>query len=366
MANPLGTGSTSPGTDLNVQVTSETPNRHRGSTTMYSLRRCCALKDTLIGITKGMTWPTVPERPAQCSFLEGGERLESRAVEVSSSGQSSSTHSRKVSEASEAEIRAELEKMDGRIQQDYQRFCEQFSLCNKIVSFAMTTELALDDDILFYQDALLDQHKDQPELQVMFNYLNQKTKMLEDKNQEVLERDRKIQELTRQLEHSEQQRVRAQDEQQAKALVDEKVIHLEKLLREADCRATEMQRDLSKIKEEKAEESKEVESLNERLAAYQLYTDNELEYKKKICAEKEKQSKRIESLEKLVGAYQSRLAANHDSKGEAWDEQEKQSRQWDADRAAMEREIETLRTKLRALSMDEQTTETGAALDGGR
>ncbi|WP_257274385.1 hypothetical protein, partial [Endozoicomonas sp. SESOKO4] len=148
--------------------------------------------------------------------------------------------------------------------------------------------------------------------------------------------------------------------------VDEKVIHLEKLLREADCRATEMQRDLNKIKEEKAKESKEVESLNERLAAYQLYTDNELEYRKKTCAEKEKQSKRIESLEKLVGAYQSRLAANHDSKGEAWDEQEKQSRQWDADRAAMEREIETLRAKLRALSMDEQTTETGAALDGGR
>ncbi|WP_422136586.1 MULTISPECIES: hypothetical protein [unclassified Endozoicomonas] len=452
-------------------IRSEMPRGHSDSIARYALRRCYVCKDALgklpteDTIMSGFSAP--PENSPFCR-----KDLESREVAVSSSCQGPTTILRKVSEASEAEIEAELEKMNERIQNDYKRLCEYRSQLMEFIQFARQTETILEEDILFYTKAFLSLPKDQQALEVTTNELHQKTKMFEAADQEVREPARKFQKLTLPLEDSKKPMKRLHDEQEAKALVDEKIKNLEKLLSEYHSRLSKMSSIFSETEKEKYKISKEndyylallkkeyarrsdrenqivreheeqtekqserIKNLRKCIARYKsdyqkqsnkikrlrkLAVQNKLRFetdkaiKKKLSDEKDALSRRVEELtnelhhqtallegkqkqlsntvsqnalfmkmlkrssqlnstrvleliksKKMFSQLQSELKETQSllkAKEAELSSRDAESIQWDIDRAATNKKIKNLRAKLRALSMDDQTTDTKATLD---
>ncbi|WOG27621.1 hypothetical protein [Endozoicomonas sp. 8E] len=464
MANSLGLTMSPLGHN---PIRSETPWGHSDGVVRYALRRCYVCRDVLEKLPKEdsiMSGFSAP--PENSLFCRKG--LETREVEVSSSCQGPTTILRKVSEASEAEIEAELEKMNERIQNDYKRLCEYRSQLMEFIQFARQTETILKEDILFYTKAFLSLPKDQQALEVTTNELHQKTKMFEAIDQEVSEPARKFQKLTLPLEEIKKPMKRLHDEQEAKALVDEKIKNLEKHVSEYRSRISRMSSILSETEKEKNKISKDNDYYLALLKKeYARRSDRENQIVRELEEQTEKQSKRIKNLRKCVARYKSdyqtqsnkvkrlrKLAVqnkfrfetdkaikkklsdekdalsrrveeltnelhhqtallegkqkqlsntvsqnahfmkllNHSSnfhrirepelikskkmlsqlqseleekKAElsSWDTE---SIQWDIDRAVMKKKMKTLRAKLRALSIDNQTTDTEAALDEAR
>ncbi|WP_257292119.1 hypothetical protein [Endozoicomonas sp. ONNA1] len=278
-----------------VGMTPEVLSNHQGSNAEYLLRQCRALKETLSIMRTSMTVAELPDPPVHCPLLNGGKSLESRTVVASSSRMgslwSTLTDSRQPAEDREAEIWAELQKMDERIQEDYQRLLQFRTQLFIALDAARQAETSLASNISCYEKALEREHKDQDQ-----------------------------QELQRQLENSEKQLIRAQRKQDTNARVDEKVMNLEKLLREANCRSTEMQRDLDIIREEKAAESKKVEARNIVIAAYQRRTDADHETIQVLTEEIDALSKKVQFLNRLKVAKQRRLDADHNTKKELAEE----------------------------------------------
>ncbi|WP_448215492.1 hypothetical protein [Endozoicomonas sp. 2B-B] len=326
MANPSGAVAPPSAAGMNVQTTPKMPAKPRGTNAMYSLNRCCEYKNKLKKVTSGSEWPIAPGSPLRQSSAKVEKHLEARSIEAASSSQGSLTNPQKISGTTEAGIQAEREEMVECSPENYSRLCEHSKRLSKILAVAIEIEMALDDDISFYQNALAGPHMEQQELQSKAVALNEKPKMYEAKDIQVLELEMKILNLMQQPVDSNKPMNRPQAEQEIKSPVDEKVMNLEKRLKLADSRIKDMQCELGKMQKEK-----------DALSRAKKFLDESIE------------------------SYIHRIEADHQIIEKLKYEKDAQSRQWDIDRAAMEREIETLRTNLRALSVNNQTAKTKAS-----
>ncbi|WP_257281185.1 MULTISPECIES: hypothetical protein [unclassified Endozoicomonas] len=356
MNSPSGTASPSSISDQNVQTGSAmfSVSRHPpgSTTTMYSMRRCYEHKYAFRTIWLDLGIPEAPDPPLQSHLLKGAKRLESRTVEVSSSRQAS-TDSRKHTEASEAEIQAELERMHERIQEDHQRYSELYKLFMKARDIARQAEHELDVDVNFLMEASLCERMDQQQLGVMADELHEKTTMLEAKDWEIRELERKIRTLTQRADTLQTDLSEAQ--QQIDQLNNAIFEHREEksaLLRQTE-QLTNKLREKTTILEAKEEQMSVTESQNVNM----LRRLNDMHQKLTARGADVVPKDMLSQLQNDLRQTRSLLQAKEDEASS----RVAQSRQWATDRAVMEREIETLRAELRALSMGSQTTETRAS-----
>ncbi|WP_422136584.1 hypothetical protein [Endozoicomonas sp. ALD040] len=361
MANPSGAVGPPSAAGMNVQTTPKMPAKPRGTTAMYSLNRCCEYKNKLKKVTSGSEWPIAPGSPLRQSSAKVEKHLEARSIEAASSSQGSLTNPQKISGTTEAGIHAERKEMVECTLENYLRLCEHSRQLSKFFAVALEIEMGLDDDISFYQNALVGPHIDQQELQSKALALNEKPKMFGAKGQEALELESKIQELIRQPLGSNKPMNRPQGEQGTKSSVDEKVMNLEKRLKLAESQIKDMQNDLGKTQKEKDALSKRLKLREASIEAYIRRIEEDYHIKEKTRVEKEKQSRRADKLQNDLSAAYQQIDECNNSIFEIRKEKDAQSRQWDIDRAAMEREIETLRTSLRALSVNNPTAKTKAS-----
>lgn len=301
-----------------VQATSGRLGNDSGSTAEYALKRCRVLKGTFSLLLREMIVSELPEQPVTSRFLNGVKSLESRTVAASSSWLgtfwNTPAGSRQPAGAIDADVQAELEKMDERIQKDYQRICELHAQLCEVLETVRQTEVSLGKDIPFYDQALKSQRKDQEAIQVMANELldefgtlnesflaeiqrrsqrrsqacdpnlpravfkvlsdqvrtledelRQKTLMIQAKGEEAHELDRKVQELTRQAEHNDKQMIQALTEQDRMRGVDKLVSTLKADLSKANRYISIFQSALDKLKDQKAEEAERADQLNFKL-----------------------------------------------------------------------------------------------------
>ncbi|WP_422139708.1 hypothetical protein [Endozoicomonas sp. ALC020] len=360
MANPSGAMGPSSVTGVNVQTTPTMPVKHQGTTAMYSLRRCCEYKDKLSKLTTDFEWPIAP-LPLRHSSAKVEKHLEARSIEAVSSSQGSLTNPQKISGTTEAGIQAEREEIVECTSENYSRLCEHSQRLRKILAVALEIEMALDDDISFYQNALAGPHMEQQELQSKAVAVNEKPKMYEAKDMQALELEMKILNLMQQPVDSNKPMNRPQAVQEIKSPVDEKVMNLEKRLKLADSRIKDMQYELGKMQKEKDTLSKLIKWREGSIEAYIRRVEADHDIKEETRIEKEKQSRRADKLQKDLSAAYQQIDECNNTIFEIRKEKDAQSRQWDIDRAAMEREIETLRTSLRALSVNNPTAKTKAS-----
>ncbi|WP_257252505.1 MULTISPECIES: hypothetical protein [unclassified Endozoicomonas] len=268
MAIPSSTVSRPPEPDRlisqHVQGTTEELNKHPGGTAIYSLHQCCALTEILSKMRAGTVVEDLPAPPKPCRFLNGGKPLESRTVMASSSWMGSlrntRTDSRQPAGAIDAEVQAELERMDQRIQKDYQRICSLNNQLGNVLEIALQTETALGKDIPFYEKALQKQYENSGKLTAMGseffqavtakqrsleNELLQKTRMLESKNKQVEQLGERIQKLSQQSEQSGSKILKPGDRKIETVLRDRTII-LQQALDEA-------RQELKKAREERKE-----------------------------------------------------------------------------------------------------------------
>ncbi|WOG27624.1 hypothetical protein [Endozoicomonas sp. 8E] len=362
MADPLGAVGPSSLAGLNVQTTPEMPVKHRGTTAMYSLHRCSAYIDKLRKFTTDFGLPIAPS-PLRHSSAKVEKHLEARSIEAVSSSQSSLTNPQKISETTETGIQAERKEMVECTPENYLRLCEHSRRLSKILAVALEIEMALGEDISFYKNALAGPHMDQQELQSKAVALNGKPKMFEAEDMQALELEMKILNLMQQPVDSNKPMNRPQGEQEIKSPVDEKVMNLEKRLKLADSRIKDMQYELGKMQKEKDTLSKLIKRREDSIEAYIRRVEADHDIKEETRIEKEKQSRRADKLQKDLSAAYLQIDECNNTIFEIRKEKYAQSRQWDIDRAAMKREIEILRTNLRALSVNNPTAKTKASTD---
>ncbi|WOG27618.1 hypothetical protein [Endozoicomonas sp. 8E] len=278
-----------PGVNENVAMSPEVSSNHQGLSVMDSLRKCTEVLETFSRLREGMNQYQLPPAPGPSRV----KSLEFRTVVASSFRQGSLTDSGKL-EDSETEILAELDEMDQRIQEDYQRLCQLHSQYCKALDVALQSKTALDSLYTYHHRTYQSQHKDQQKLQLMSDKLQQQSKMLEAKDQEVDELVRKNKDLARKLQDSENQAFNLQSEQNINIHTDVLVRRLENSLREANRRSTSMQEELNTLRQEKAEKVQPDPNVDKDTLST-------------ILKEKTALSKSIENLERSLEVTRQRL-----------------------------------------------------------
>lgn len=228
MANPTGAAISAHIIDQSVRIKDMMSGDDPASVAEYSLYRCSALTEPLSKMRKGITVEGLPKPPSQCHLLSDFKCLDRRTVSAHPSLEDSteempSVLSRinvgtrsvlnKINEANGYGIWAELANMDQQRRAYYHRLCQLHSQLCESLNVAQQVENLLENDISFYIEVLQGQHKGQEELPVMGSKfsqaltahlgslesaLDQKTKILEARNEQFHEMDKKIQELTQQ------------------------------------------------------------------------------------------------------------------------------------------------------------------------
>ncbi|WOG27619.1 hypothetical protein [Endozoicomonas sp. 8E] len=300
-----------PKVNENVEMPPEAPCKCADSSATDSLHRFSAVMDTLSLLRKGMTVEKLPDRPEHCQLLYGDKSLMSRKVVASSLRCDSSTDSGKL-EDREAEILAELGRMDRRTQEDYQQLSRLHSQHSEAMDVALKTEKELKIIFPFYNGAMERQSHDQQEIGSLFGELQEQYKILDTKDEEVGELVRKNQDLTRELESSRNKLFKLQNAEDIITRNDATVRLLENSLREANRRLTSMQGELNTLRQEKTEKSQPADKQDKDLAKVQPDPNVDKDTLSTILKEKTALSERIEDLERLLEDARDRSkAAQH-------------------------------------------------------
>ncbi|WP_422473535.1 hypothetical protein [Endozoicomonas sp. ALB032] len=300
-----------PKVNKNVEMPAEAPRKFPDASAKVSLHQYSAVMDTLSLLRKGMTVEKLPDRPEPCHLLYGAKSLMSRKVVASSPRYDSPTDSGKL-EDREPEILAELGRMERRTQEDYQRLSRLHSQHSEAMDVALKTETELKNIFPFYHSAMARQHHDMQKLESMLVELHEQNKILDAKDEEVDELVRKNQDLTRELESSRNKAFNLQNVEDIIIRNEALVRQLENSLREAFSRSTSMQKELNKLRQEKAAKWKPADKPDRDLAKVQPDPNVDKDTLSTILKEKTALSKRIEEQDRLLEDTRKRLKVAED------------------------------------------------------